>query len=107
MSETSDRTDRSASISLAIRESQYSYPLEPLSPGDLTYLISPQYEDPQYLEALQYLIEDERVRALGLCNFDTQHMENALAHEVKVHSNQVQVDIFSSRRGNSRVAHLF
>jgi hypothetical protein len=50
-----------------------------------------QYEDPQYLDALQYLVEDERVRALGLCNFDTQHMEKALAHGVEIHSNQVQV----------------
>ena len=52
---------------------------------------SPQYDDPQYLDALHHLVEDERVRALGLCNFDTQHMEKALAHGVEIHSNQVQV----------------
>jgi len=63
--------------------------------------ISCQYEDLQYLDALQYLAEDERVRALGLCNFDTQHMEKTLAHGVKVDSNQVQVNTHPSR--SSRV----
>jgi diketogulonate reductase-like aldo/keto reductase len=62
-----------------------------------------QYEDPQYLDALQYLAEDERVRALGLCNFDTQHMEKALAHGVKIHSNQVQVTSLPSRHDRKRL----
>ncbi|KAK7967279.1 uncharacterized protein PG986_001556 [Apiospora aurea] len=55
------------------------------------------YHDPQYLDALRYLAEDERVGALGLCNFDTQHMEKVLQNGIKVHSNQVQFSLVDSR----------
>ncbi|KAK8113189.1 hypothetical protein PG984_013715 [Apiospora sp. TS-2023a] len=55
------------------------------------------YNDPQYLDALRYLAEDERVGALGLCNFDTEHMEKVIENGVKVHSNQVQFSLIDSR----------
>ncbi|KAK8058574.1 hypothetical protein PG994_009022 [Apiospora phragmitis] len=48
------------------------------------------YNDPQCLDALRYLAEDERVGALGLCNFDTQYMEKIIQNGIKVYSNQVQ-----------------
>ncbi|CAI0641792.1 unnamed protein product [Colletotrichum noveboracense] len=55
------------------------------------------YEDPQYIEALQFLAEDPRVGTLGLCNFDTHHMGNILSHNIKIHSNQVQFSLIDSR----------
>ncbi|KAK8065779.1 hypothetical protein PG997_012526 [Apiospora hydei] len=55
------------------------------------------YHDPQYLDALRYLAEDERVGALGLCNFDTHYMEEVLQNGIKVHSNQVQFSLVDSR----------
>ncbi|TID00077.1 General stress protein 69 [Colletotrichum higginsianum] len=55
------------------------------------------YDDPQYLEALRFLEEDPRVATLGLCNFDTEHLEAAIAHGVKVHTNQVQFSLIDSR----------
>ncbi|TQN69208.1 Aldo-keto reductase YhdN, partial [Colletotrichum shisoi] len=55
------------------------------------------YDDPQYLEALRFLEEDPRVASLGLCNFDTEHLEAAMAHGVKVHTNQVQFSLIDSR----------
>ena len=54
-----------------------------------------QYGDHQYIKALQLLQEDDRVSSLGLCNFDTQRMEEILSAGVKVVSNQVQVSICS------------
>lgn len=50
-----------------------------------------QYENPDYLQALQYLAEDSRVAAVGLCNFDTEHLLNVVKSGVKIHTNQVQV----------------
>jgi diketogulonate reductase-like aldo/keto reductase len=50
-----------------------------------------QYDDPQYIKALRFLSEDQRVGSLGLCNFDTKHMENIISNGVKIYSNQVQV----------------
>ncbi|TKW54483.1 General stress protein 69 [Colletotrichum tanaceti] len=55
------------------------------------------YDDPQYLEALRFLEQDPRVANLGLCNFDTEHLEAAMAHGVKVHTNQVQFSLIDSR----------
>ncbi|KAK7452306.1 aldo/keto reductase [Colletotrichum acutatum] len=55
------------------------------------------YEDPQYVEALRFLEEDSRVKALGLCNFDTEHMQVAINKGVKIHSNQVQFSLIDSR----------
>lgn len=55
------------------------------------------YEDKQYLKALQYLQEDSRVRQLGLCNFDTERLEEIVQAGIKVHTNQVQFSLIDSR----------
>ncbi|EFQ34875.1 aldo/keto reductase [Colletotrichum graminicola] len=55
------------------------------------------YNDPQYLEALRLLEEDPRITNLGLCNFDTEHLEAAIAHGIKVRTNQVQFSLIDSR----------
>lgn len=55
-----------------------------------------QYLDPQYVEALKLLQVDDRVSNLGLCNFDTEHMEIVLREGIKIQTNQVQVLFFSS-----------
>ncbi|KAJ4376335.1 hypothetical protein N0V83_001618 [Neocucurbitaria cava] len=55
------------------------------------------YDDSQYLQALQYLQEDQRVRHIGLCNFDTHHMEEVVRAGIKVHTNQVQFSLIDSR----------
>ncbi|KAK1671331.1 aldo/keto reductase [Colletotrichum godetiae] len=55
------------------------------------------YEDPQYVEALRFLEEDPRVKTLGLCNFDTEHMKVAIDQGIKIHSNQVQFSLIDSR----------
>ncbi|KAK2060662.1 aldo/keto reductase [Colletotrichum caudatum] len=55
------------------------------------------YNDPQYLEALRFLEEDPRITNLGLCNFDTEHLEAAVAHGIKVRTNQVQFSLIDSR----------
>ncbi|KAH7034593.1 aldo/keto reductase [Microdochium trichocladiopsis] len=55
------------------------------------------YNDPTYLDAIRYIAEDKRVAALGLCNFDTEHMEKCLQQGVKIHSNQVQFSLIDSR----------
>ncbi|CAO2658295.1 Nn.00g060180.m01.CDS01 [Neocucurbitaria sp. VM-36] len=55
------------------------------------------YANPRYLQALQYLQEDPRVRLLGLCNFDTHHMEEVICAGIKVNTNQVQFSLIDSR----------
>lgn len=50
-----------------------------------------QYENPDYLNALQFLAEDGRVKAVGLCNFDTEHLLKVVESGTRVHTNQVQV----------------
>ncbi|KAL4962414.1 aldo/keto reductase [Aspergillus stella-maris] len=55
------------------------------------------YNDDQYIKALQYLQEDTRVRHLGLCNFDTEHMARVVDSGVKIVTNQVQFSLIDSR----------
>ncbi|KAH8691461.1 NADP-dependent oxidoreductase domain-containing protein [Talaromyces proteolyticus] len=55
------------------------------------------YDDIQYIKALKYLQEDDRVGMLGLCNFDTEHMQRVLESGITVHSNQVQFSLIDSR----------
>ncbi|KAL4794888.1 NADP-dependent oxidoreductase domain-containing protein [Aspergillus venezuelensis] len=55
------------------------------------------YNDNQYIKALQYLQEDTRVKHLGLCNFDTEHMARVVESGVKIVSNQVQFSLIDSR----------
>lgn len=55
------------------------------------------YDDPQYVQALQFLQEDSRVHSLGLCNFDTEHMLEVLEAGIKICTNQVQFSLIDSR----------
>ncbi|KAL4881818.1 NADP-dependent oxidoreductase domain-containing protein [Aspergillus karnatakaensis] len=55
------------------------------------------YEDDQYLKALEYLQQDERVKHLGLCNFDTEHMQRVVDSGIKIVTNQVQFSLIDSR----------
>ncbi|KAJ5087269.1 hypothetical protein N7456_010885 [Penicillium angulare] len=55
------------------------------------------YEDSSYIQALKYIEEDTRVKHLGLCNFDTEHMHRVIESGVKVYTNQVQFSLIDSR----------
>lgn len=55
------------------------------------------YDDPQYIEALRYIQEDPRVKMVGLCNFDTQRMLEAVQASIEVRTNQVQFSLVDSR----------
>ncbi|SCV48509.1 related to protein priB [Fusarium fujikuroi] len=55
------------------------------------------WDNPQYIDALQYLAEDKRVARIGLCNFDTEHLERVVESGVKVFTNQVQFSLVDSR----------
>ncbi|PGH00028.1 hypothetical protein GX51_06027 [Blastomyces parvus] len=55
------------------------------------------YNDTQYVRALQLLQNDERVTVLGLCNFDTKRMEEVLSAGVKIATNQVQFSLIDVR----------
>ena len=58
------------------------------------------YDDPNYLEALAYLsqLRDEgKIRHLGLTNFDTEHLETIVNHDVRIVSNQVQFSLIDRR----------
>ncbi|KAF4950043.1 hypothetical protein FGADI_8489 [Fusarium gaditjirri] len=55
------------------------------------------WDNPQYIEALQYLAEDKRVARIGLCNFDTEHLERVVESGVKIYANQVQFSLIDSR----------
>ena len=50
-----------------------------------------QYTNAQYVKAAKLIEYDDRVQSLGLCNFDTTHLDEILESGVKVVSNQVQV----------------
>ncbi|KAL3419512.1 aldo/keto reductase [Phlyctema vagabunda] len=55
------------------------------------------YSDHQYIQALKYIEQDERVKVVGLCNFDTQRMVEVAEAGIKVVSNQVQFSLIDSR----------
>ncbi|KAL2380633.1 hypothetical protein RJZ90_004470 [Blastomyces dermatitidis] len=55
------------------------------------------YNDAQYIRALQLLQNDERVAVLGLCNFDTKRMEEVIGAGVKIATNQVQFSLIDTR----------
>lgn len=55
------------------------------------------YDDPQYIQALQILQEDQRVRHLGLCNFDTARLQEVIDSDVEVVTNQVQFSLVDAR----------
>lgn len=45
------------------------------------------------MKAAKLIEQDPRVKSLGLCNFDTQRMDEVLENGVKIVSNQVQVSM--------------
>jgi aryl-alcohol dehydrogenase-like predicted oxidoreductase len=55
------------------------------------------YDDHQYIEALHLLQQDERVRNLGLCNFDTARLQEVLDNNIDVVTNQVQFSLIDAR----------
>jgi aryl-alcohol dehydrogenase-like predicted oxidoreductase len=55
------------------------------------------YNDYQYIEALHLLQQDERVRNLGLCNFDTARLQEVLDNSIDVVTNQVQFSLIDAR----------
>lgn len=55
------------------------------------------YNDHQYIEALRLLQQDERVRNLGLCNFDTARLQEIVDNGVDVVTNQVQFSLIDAR----------
>lgn len=55
------------------------------------------YNDHQYIKALQLLQQDERVQNLGLCNFDTARLQEVLDNNIDVVSNQVQFSLIDAR----------
>ncbi|KAK6373394.1 hypothetical protein LTS17_008414 [Exophiala oligosperma] len=55
------------------------------------------YDDPQYIKALRILQADDRIRFLGLCNFDTLRLEEILGAGIKIATNQVQFSLVDSR----------
>ncbi|KAF1934696.1 Aldo/keto reductase [Clathrospora elynae] len=55
------------------------------------------YNDHQYIEALQLLQQDERVQNLGLCNFDTARLQEVIDNSIDVVTNQVQFSLIDAR----------
>lgn len=55
------------------------------------------YKDKQYVKAAKMIADDPRVDNLGLCNFDTEHVEEIIESGVNVVSNQVQFSLIDLR----------
>lgn len=55
------------------------------------------YSDHQYILALQLIQQDERVRYLGLCNFDTKRLQEVIENGIDVVTNQVQFSLIDAR----------
>ncbi|KAJ4331593.1 hypothetical protein N0V87_009045 [Didymella glomerata] len=55
------------------------------------------YNDHQYIQVLHILREDERVRHLGLCNFDTLRLQEVIDNNIDVVTNQVQFSLVDAR----------
>jgi aryl-alcohol dehydrogenase-like predicted oxidoreductase len=55
------------------------------------------YNDHQYIQALRILQEDERVRHLGLCNFDTTRLQEVIDSNIDIVTNQVQFSLIDAR----------
>jgi aryl-alcohol dehydrogenase-like predicted oxidoreductase len=55
------------------------------------------YDDHQYIKALQLLQQDKRVQNLGLCNFDTARLQEVLDNNIDVVTNQVQFSLIDAR----------
>ena len=58
------------------------------------------YDNKQYFNAmseLMHLQQDEWIRNLGLCNFDTEHMVELIKEEAPIISNQVSFSVLDDR----------
>ncbi|KAH6886903.1 NADP-dependent oxidoreductase domain-containing protein [Thelonectria olida] len=55
------------------------------------------WNDAQYLDALRFISEDKRVGMIGLCNFDTEHLEKTIENKIPIYTNQVQFSLIDSR----------
>lgn len=58
------------------------------------------YDNKQYFNAmseLMHLQQDDRIRNLGLCNFDTKHMVDLMDQNAPIISNQVSFSILDDR----------
>lgn len=55
------------------------------------------YNDHQYIQALQLLQQDERVQHLGLCNFDTKRLQEVVQSGIDIVTNQVQFSLIDAR----------
>lgn len=58
------------------------------------------YENPYYYDAMSYLMElkqKEKIRSIGLCNFDTEHMMNLVKQDAPIVSNQVALSLIDDR----------
>lgn len=59
-----------------------------------------EYRDPNYLDALQYMVElqtEGKIKHLALTNFDTEHLQIITAAGIKIVSNQVQFSLVDRR----------
>lgn len=59
-----------------------------------------EYTNPNYLEALQHLMDLQqagKIKHLGLTNFDTKHLQIIVEHGIKIVSNQVQYSLIDRR----------
>jgi aryl-alcohol dehydrogenase-like predicted oxidoreductase len=59
-----------------------------------------EYRDPNYLDALQYMVELQnagKIKHLALTNFDTEHLQIITAAGIKIVSNQVQFSLVDRR----------
>jgi aryl-alcohol dehydrogenase-like predicted oxidoreductase len=66
------------------------------------------YDDERYLDALTHLVrlrEEEKIKHLGLTNFDTEHLKRIGEHGVRVVSNQVQYSLIDRRPQVQMVAY--
>ncbi|TVY20344.1 putative oxidoreductase-like protein [Lachnellula arida] len=64
---------------------------------DLLQLHWQCYEDQQYIRMAQLVEQDPRVLNVGLCNFDTQRMNEIVESGVHIVSNQVQFSLIDLR----------
>ena len=58
------------------------------------------YEDARYLDALEHLsalVDEGKIRHLGLTNFDTEHLKLIVERGIKIVSNQVQFSLIDRR----------
>jgi aryl-alcohol dehydrogenase-like predicted oxidoreductase len=59
-----------------------------------------EYRDKNYLDALNYLTElqnENKIKHLGLTNFDSEHLQIVLENDIPIVSNQVQFSLIDRR----------